>query len=65
MRKLLIVVGPLAEESFLAVHASEDRTGPVENGSRPSVGTQSLSTESERTGSPRDDRSCGRGERNR
>jgi hypothetical protein len=64
MRNLLIVVGPLAEESLLA-GASKDRTGPAQDASRPSVRKESLRTERERAGSPRDDRPSERGERYR
>jgi hypothetical protein len=62
MRKLLIVVGPLAGAGFLALPASEDRANAGQNGSQPSFGTESLRTEGERAVGPRDGRSYAPGD---
>jgi hypothetical protein len=62
MRKLLIVVGPLAGTGPLAAQASEDRTGLAQDGSLPFGQTETLRTDGERVRNPRDDRSYERGE---
>jgi len=54
MRKLLIVVGPLAGAGFLALPASEDRANAGQDGSQPSFGTESPRTGGELAVSPRD-----------
>jgi hypothetical protein len=63
MRRLLIVVGPVADESLLALPASQNRTDSTEEGSQLSFWTEGPYTESWHMGSPRQDRSYERGER--
>jgi hypothetical protein len=63
MRRLLIVVGPGADESLLALPASQNRTDSTQEGSQLSFWTESSYTEREHMGGPRRDRSYERGER--